>query len=227
MRFYSNFKEAMSEIRRDLAEMGVLIHPKTYQDQWVEGDPAFDTLELDNYVYCVLNPDTQYLHPTQPWADAEFEERICGRPVNPGIAWTLREDVWETFLDPLTGKFAYTYAERFSQNEQIDRIIQRLKEDPESRQLFLSMWNADDITKIGGVSRVPCTLGYLFQFRRGALNLTYLQRSSDFVTHFQNDVYLAVRMLEYVAGKTGLPVGTFTHWLGSLHTFRKDSLGVF
>lgn len=35
MRFYSNFGEAMSEIRRDLAEMGVLIRPKTYQDQWV------------------------------------------------------------------------------------------------------------------------------------------------------------------------------------------------
>ena len=47
------------------------------------------------------------------------------------------------------------------------------------------------------------------------------------MTHFQNDVYLAVRMLKYVASETGLPVGTFTHWLGSLHTFRKDMAFVF
>ena len=158
MRFYENFTEAVSEIQRDLAEMGVLIRPKTYQDRLVEGNPDYDTLELDNYVYCVLNPDPKHLTSTQPWADAEFEERTCGCAINPGIAWRLRQNVWETFLCPVEGKFAYTYAERFSRNNQIDRIIKRLRRDPESRQLFLSMWEADDITKIGGVSRVPCTL---------------------------------------------------------------------
>jgi len=227
MRFYMNFKEALSEIQRDLAEMGVLIRPKTYQDRVIEGDLDYDTLELDNYIYCVLNPDLSYLHPTQPWADAEFNERISRTAINPGEAWKLRSNIWETFLDPNTGCFAYTYAERFSRNNQIDQIINRLKEDPESRQLFLAMWDSSDITKIGGISRVPCTLGYLFQFRRGTLNLTYLQRSADFVNHFTNDVYLATKMLYYVAQETSLPVGTYTHWVGSLHVFRKDTALVF
>jgi thymidylate synthase len=226
MRIYLNFPEAMGEIKRDLAEMGIKIHPMTYQDKDVSKDPNFDTLELQNYVYTVVHPDTTGLKPTQPWADAEFDERIGHLPVNPGTAWKLREEVWREFLCE-NGCFAYSYSERFSNFEQIARIIHRIKVDPDSRQLFLAVYDPHDIVNMGGVSRVPCTLGYQIQIREGLLHLTYLQRSADFVTHFANDVYLAVKMQEYLSKHSGYPVGRFTHVVLSLHMFRKDAAGVF
>jgi len=230
MRIYRNFKEALAEIKRDLAEMGIHVHPQTYQDQFVGDNPDFETLELQNYIYTVTHPTNDDLEPTQPWAEAEWGERCIGINgkgcINPGTAWQLRKDVWEQFIQP-NGKFAYTYCERFGLFEQVLRVIDRLQKDPSSRQLFIGMWNASDSTKLGGISRVPCSLGYYVQCRRNALHLTYLQRSADFVTHFVNDVYLAYSLQYFIADRVQMDIGTFTHWIGSLHIFAKDTKGVF
>jgi thymidylate synthase len=227
MRIYVDFKkEALGEIKRDLVEMGIKIHPKSYQDKIVEHDPAFDTLEIQNYTYTVINPRTEDLTPTQPWADAEFRERITRPPVNPGEAWELRKEVWTEFRCA-DGKFGYNYPERFAQYDQIERIIKRIKVDPDSRQLFLAVYQPSDIQYMGGVSRIPCTIGYQIQIRSGLLHLTYIQRSCDFATHYNNDVYLAVMMQRYIAEKTGYRVGRFTHFVMSLHLFKKDGKGVF
>ena len=126
------------------------------------------------------------------------------------------------------GKLAYTYNELLWNNDQLTKIMNRLKEDPDSRQLWISLWNPDkDPDFLGGVSRVPCSLGYGLQVRDGKLNLHYVMRSCDFVTHFRNDVYLAIKFLEWVAEKTGYPVGDFTHTMFSCHVYNKDIQGVF
>lgn len=229
MRIYSTFKEALPEIQRDLVEMGIKCQPYSYQDKIVKGNPDFDTLELQNYIYTVVNPWGGDLSPVQPWADQEFNERvsgILGHPVNPGEAWKTREEIWEPFLNR-GGKFAYSYSGRMALYDQVMRVIERLMIDSDSRQLFISIWEPEDCTKLGGVSRVPCSLGYQIQCRKERLNITYLQRSADFVTHFVNDVYLAHKLQEFISTEAHIPVGTFTHWIGSLHIFKKDSQGVF
>lgn len=230
MRIYTAFGEAIGEIKRDLAEMGIVVHPDTYQDKYVLGKPEYDTLELQNYVYTVTDPTSyEQLKPDQPWANEEWIERfrgINGFPVNPGEAWKHRREVWEQFLDS-NGKFAYTYSERLSRNNQVLRVIERLKSDPDSRQLFISIWDVMDTSNLGGQSRVPCSIGYLLQCRKDRLNLTYLQRSADFVTHFKNDIALAICVQISIAQLIRGHPGTFTHWIGSLHMFRKDAEGVF
>ncbi len=229
MRIYNRFTEALPEIKRDLVEMGIRCHPKTYQDKDVRADPEFATLELQNYIYTVINPSVNDLTPSQPWADREFEERIAGidgHPINPGKAWSLRPEVWDQFRMNM-GNFAYTYSERLNLYDQVLKVVERLQDDPDSRQLFVSIWTQEDITKLGGISRVPCSIGYQFQYRKNQLHITYLQRSADFITHFVNDVFLAHRLQVFVANEVGVSIGTFTHWIGSLHIFKKDSQGVF
>lgn len=183
---------------------------------------------------------------SQPWADAEFLERITdpfkeGRMgdgmvawgaeqypsfINPGEAWKLRPEVWTDYLH--NGRMAYTYNELLWNNDQVTKILSRLVKDPGSRQLWISLWDPTrDPDLLGGLSRVPCSLGYGLQVRDGKLNLHYLMRSCDFVTHFRNDVYLAIRFLEWVAEKTGYPVGTFTHTMFSLHVYAKDVANVY
>lgn len=240
MRIYMNWEEAYEEVKRDLAEMGILVKPKTMQDKNVEGNSDYETKELQNYCYTLLNAKSSEITGViQPWADAEFEERIFApsiswvengirkyKTINPGEAWKLREDVWKEYMHD--GKMAYTYNERIWQNEQLEKIITRLKEDHDSRQLWLSIWDPNiDTDKLGGISRVPCSLGYNFQFRDGKLNMHYVMRSCDFNTHFINDVYLAIKLLEYVANEVGMEVGSFTHTMFSLHVYKKDLKNVF
>ena len=228
MRIYVDWPECYEEVKRDLAEMGILVKPKTMQDKVIENNEAYETMELQNYSYSLLNAKSNAItRVVQPWADAEFEERInpAGN-INPGEAWKLREDVWTEYLHD--GKMAYTYNERIMFNNQLNKIIKRLKEDRDSRQLWLSIWNpAIDPDKLGGISRVPCSLGYNFQFRDGKLNMHYVMRSCDFNTHFINDVYLAIKLLEYVAKECGMEVGSFTHTMFSLHVYRMDISNVF
>jgi len=225
MRIFSNFEEALKEIKRDLAEMGTEVHPQTMQDKYVGDNPEYSTKELQNYDYTVKDAyySISQLSPSQPWADAEFKERISGMPLNPGEAYKLRSEVWDEFLHD--GRFAYTYAERMW--GKINLIVQEIKKNPNSRQLYLNIWEGGDLYYLGGQSRVPCSLGYLFQVRGGKLHMTYFMRSCDYATHFQNDVYLAVKLLGYIAHAVDLEAGNFTHFIGSFHIYRKDAEGVF
>lgn len=243
MRIYMDAPEMIEETKRDLAEMGITVKPATMQDKYVKGDPNYETKELQNYSYCLLDAKSVDIPGvTQPWANAEFEERVTdpwGRDwegkrlmfqipqfINPGKAWELRKEVWSEYMHD--GKLAYTYNELLWQNDQLTKVINRLKEDPDSRQLWISLWNPEkDPDFLGGVSRVPCSLGYGLQVRDEKLNLHYVMRSCDFATHFRNDVYLAIRFLEWVSEKTGYPVGSFTHTIFSLHVYNKDVEGVF
>lgn len=242
MRIYTNWNECYEEVKRDLAEMGILVKPKTMQDKVIEGNEDYETRELQNYCYCLLDAKSSDItNVIQPWADLEFNERVYdpwtrfenGEAdvrkvdfVNPGTAWETRSDVWTEYMH--NGKMAYTYNERIWRNDQLTSIINRLKEDHDSRQLWLSIWDPnEDPDKLGGISRVPCSLGYNFQFRDGKLNCHYVMRSCDFSTHFCNDVYLGIKLLEYVANECGLEVGSFTHTMFSLHVYKKDVKDVF
>lgn len=253
MRIYINAQEAFEEVKRDLCEMGIEVRPKTMQDKVIEGNPDYFTKELQNYSYTILESKPEEVPGvSQPWADAEFRERIYDprgvfnqysleereelfgihphQPgeafINPGKAYQLRPEVWNEYLRD--GKFGYSYNERIWQYRQIEDIINRIKEDPGSRQLWLSLWNpAIDPFNMGGVTRVPCSLGYNFQVREGKLNIHYVMRSSDFATHFANDVYLAMKLLHWVAEQTGYEPGSFSHTIFSLHVYNKDIKGVF
>lgn len=226
MRIYKDFSDALNEIKRDLAEMGIDVHPQTMQDKFVGDDENYATKELQNYIYTVTNASDHIdeLSPSQPWAEAEFWERVCNERLNPGYAYKHREEVWNEFLHD--GKFAYTYGERIADN--LEKIISEIGVHPDSRQLFLSIWDREeDPNKLGGGSRVPCSLGYLFQVRGSRINITYFMRSCDYATHMQNDIYLAVKLMKYVAKRTGYEPGNFTQYIGSLHIYKKDVEGVF
>ena len=240
MRIYINADEMIEETKRDLAEMGIVVRPATMQDKYVKGNPDYETRELQNYSYCLLDAKSQDIPGViQPWADAEFGERVTdpfprheeyglGTPnfINPGKAWELRPEVWTEYLHG--GKMAYTYNELLWKNDQLMKIMEALLNDPDSRQLWVSLWNPEkDPDFLGGISRVPCSLGYAFQVRDGKLNMHYVMRSCDFATHFRNDVYLAIKLLEWMAEKTHYPVGSFTHTIFSLHVYNKDVEGVF
>lgn len=235
MRIFANFTEAFSEIKRDLAEMGIDVHTKTMQNKNIENDDNYSTKELQFYSYRIVDPMNDFPTLTDNlsnplWALAEWDERragIEGNPVNPGEAYKLREGVWNEFLNK-EGKFDYSYSERFAKNGQVLKVIKALKNDPMSRQAYISIWNIEDTNYLGtAVSRVPCSLGYLFQYRQGKLNLEYSMRSCDFNTHFKNDVFEALMLLAYVSNLTGLPTGDFIHHIASFHVYKKDIKNVF
>lgn len=238
MRIFANPIEAVKETERDLYEMGIEVQSHTVQDQNVDNDLNYMSLELMGHNYTItawtendLEEMVKYLHGNIEWCNAEFVERItaCLVPVcciNPGKAWNLRKDIWYQYLHD--GRFAYTYNERY--NDQLHRIISELKIRPNTRQAVLTVYDKhDDSKSVGGYARVPCSMYYHFMIRNGTLNCIYYQRSCDFLKHFVHDVYLTIRLQEHIASAIGIPTGYFIHNIGSLHAFKKDlnKRGVF
>lgn len=234
-RMFRTFTEAEHEIRRELAERSIIVQPETMQDKVVAENMDYLTKEVQNFQYTVTQPRLEDLNPIQPWADAEFQERVLGavymQPVNPGNAWEFRKEVWAEFLEhhhEVTmghPEFSYTYSERLS--GQIKRIIDELKLHPNSRQLIASIWDPRiDLARLGR-RRVPCSLSYQFLNRQGRLDMTYTMRSCDFITHWSNDVYLARRMQLLISEETGIPAGFFSQIIYSLHVYAKDVANEF
>ena len=98
MRVFKDFPQAINEIKRDLNEMGIPVVTETMQDKKIAGNKEYDTLELQNYVYTVLEPDTHELKlDNLEWAEGEWMERalgIAGSGVNPGEYYKFRSEVW-------------------------------------------------------------------------------------------------------------------------------------
>lgn len=240
MRIYSNARELMSEMGRDLWEMGMEVKPKTYQNKVIEGNEDFITKEEFCKQYCLTAlPDPDFLFiftKAQDWAKVELEERLSGIQHNPGRAWELRKDMWEEFLVVgLNGlRFDYTYPERLGNKVRrlenngpiripvLHAVIQLLKQDPDTRKAVLPIFTDADCNHYDGSARIPCSMYYGFFIREGKLNITYHQRSSDFVGHFGDDVYLAWKTMEYVASQVGVEVGHLIHTIDSLHCYKKD-----
>lgn len=232
MRIYSSSYELMSEMGRELNSYGQTVKPKTYQNKNIEGNEDFVTKEIICQQYCLTSlqdPTWLFFYSrSREWADAEFQERIdTSDIINPGKAWELRKDLWEQFL--VNGKFDYTYNERII--HVIKPLIRLLKDDNYTRKAVLPIFNGDmdglDTDWYDGSRRIPCSMYYDFLIRQNGkgekvLHICYHQRSSDFVTHFGNDVYLAWRLMEYVAKEVGVKPGYLYHTIDSLHTYQKD-----
>lgn len=228
MRIYMTAIEAVKEIERELYEMGISSHPNTYQDVNVKDNPDFDTRELLNYSYSVTSPLIKLwkligeFGLSGDYITEEICERTSGVATNPGASWERRREVWEPFLHQ--GKFAYTYSERLQ--GQLNAVARILKESPDSRQAVVPIYWLGDNFKRGGQSRVPCSMFYQFVSREISgvrrLDLTYVMRSCDFYTHFMYDMVLAILLQERVAGYLDQPLGVFSHFITSLHAFRKD-----
>lgn len=232
MRLFQNCQELMTETYRDLREMGHEVTVQSMQDKQQE----FKTKEILNYSYClldvgsdkVINSIEELFTITQAkdWCVAEFAERINPMLINPGTAYQLRKSIWEEYLEKNNGKFTYSYNERM--RDQLFFLINELKKKPNTRQAILSIWDPNlDIDNIEREDRVPCSLHYQFIIRNDSnntprLHCDYAMRSGDIATHFGNDVFLAILLLNFVAKSIGVKSGNLYHTIFSFHCYEQD-----
>lgn len=256
MKIYPNFSTVITTARQRLIDVGKWVKGDQWQSVDVSNKPEMVTREVLNFSFQVavmsegLADLRKDIRPNIPWADDHFQERVGGKPLNPGEQWKLWP--WglsaNGFRDKASGMFSHTYMERiwpkkanmekssvFSHRGiryvygDLNDIVNHLEKHPLSRQAYLPIWFPED-TGVHHGERVPCTLGYHFIQRDGYLHTIYYIRSCDVVRHFQDDIYLAVRLKLWLLDqlrerdptwKSVLP-GFFTMHITSLHAFKND-----
>lgn len=242
------------------AEMGsdLLVAPQVAVPTWhakdVSDSPMHVSYELENVVMQTGIPGSlelmqKQINPQLPWAEDHFRERVSGKPLNPPPSaeqWHKKgvADVHRTIEEDGELVYSHTYPERiwprnaagWTDKEglrfrygDLNDLLDLLTREPLTRQAYLPIWFPED-TGAHHRERVPCTLGYHFMIRENHLNITYMIRSVDFVRHFRDDVYLAMRLAWWMcarlwergANRQETQVGDLTMHIMSLHYFEGD-----
>lgn len=123
----------------------------------------------------------------------------------------------------------------------LNDIVTLLIREPLTRQAYMPIFFPEDTGDVHS-ERKPCTLGYHFIVRDNKFHIVYGIRSCDFIRHFRDDIYLTVRLANWVLNKCreddstrapehrfwqNITLGSFVMHITSLHMFKNDHLKLF
>lgn len=121
------------------------------------------------------------------------------------------------------GRIEGAYGPRlFGSLHRLDDVVELLKSKPDSRRAVVQIFDHADI---GNEKDVPCTTNLQFLLRDGQLYLVAHMRSNDAYVGLPHDIFAFTMIQEYVARQLGASLGTYTHFVGSVHLYVRDRDG--
>lgn len=106
---------------------------------------------------------------------------------------------------------------------QVANILRILKENPSSRRAVVQLFDADDIARKR--REIPCTCTLQFMIRRNQLQMLTLMRSNDAYFGLPHDVFCFTMLQEIIARSLSVELGTYKHFVGSLHLYEEHIEG--
>lgn len=118
---------------------------------------------------------------------------------------------WDKFTwDSLAKKY------RKSHVDQIQNTIDLIRQNPDSRRIIVSAWNAADLDRM---KLPPCHLLFQFYVINGRLDCQLYQRSADIALGVPFNIASYATLLQMMAQECNLTPGIFTHTLGDAHIY--------
>ncbi len=100
--------------------------------------------------------------------------------------------------------------------DQIQNVIESIKNNPNSRRHIVSAWNPDEIEDM---ALPPCHTLFQFYVADGKLSCQLYQRSADVFLGVPFNIASYALLTHLIAHETGLEVGEFVHTLGDAHLY--------
>ncbi len=102
------------------------------------------------------------------------------------------------------------------QIDQIARVVEQIRADPDSRRHLVSAWNVADLDKM---KLPPCHALFQFYAAQGRLSCQLYQRSADVFLGVPFNIASYALLTMMVAQVCGLEPGEFIHTLGDAHLY--------
>jgi len=99
---------------------------------------------------------------------------------------------------------------------QIDRVIEQIKKNPDSRRLIVTAWNPGELDQM---ALPPCHALFQFYVQDGELSCQLYQRSADLFLGVPFNIASYSLLTMMVAQVCGLKPGEFIHTFGDLHLY--------
>jgi thymidylate synthase len=100
--------------------------------------------------------------------------------------------------------------------DQIKRVIEEIRTQPNSRRLIVSAWNPADIDRM---ALAPCHVLFQFYVAGGRLSCQLYQRSGDVFLGVPFNIASYALLTMMIAQATGLQAGELVHTLGDAHLY--------
>lgn len=100
--------------------------------------------------------------------------------------------------------------------DQISRVIEQIRKNPDSRRLIVSAWNVGELELM---KLPPCHAFFQFYVAEGKLSCQLYQRSADIFLGVPFNIASYALLTHMVAQVTDLKPGEFVHTLGDAHLY--------
>jgi thymidylate synthase len=100
--------------------------------------------------------------------------------------------------------------------DQISRVINSIKTNPDSRRHLVNAWNVGELDRM---ALPPCHIMFQFYVANGKLSCQMYQRSADIFLGVPFNIASYALLLLMVAQVTGLQPGDFVHTFGDAHIY--------
>lgn len=131
--------------------------------------------------------------------------------------------IWDEWADengdlgPVYGKQWRSWPAADGKNiDQITQLIQTIKNNPDSRRMIVSAWNAGEIEKM---ALPPCHVLFQFYVADGKLSCQLYQRSADIFLGVPFNIASYALLTMMIASVCDLEYGDFIHTFGDAHLY--------
>lgn len=193
--------------------------------EWVK-PRGLNTLEVSSIAFTLSNPRKRCNFNTRrrwslPLAIGELCWHLSGSKELQFIQYYAKR--WSEFSEDGFTIIGSCYGHKIfaSTKEYIsqwEQVINLLKTDPYSRRAILTFvdrkFNIDSEVK-----DIACACTLQFMIRDNKLHAIAHMRSNDAIWGFPYDIFLFTMLQEILACELGLELGTYTHFVGSMHIY--------
>ncbi len=197
---------------------------KDLLDYVIQDGIDFDnTKALFNCGFYIQNPlDNHITHKQRDWkleyAEAEWQWYLSGdRNIKKlGDLYGKIPTIWQRMADSF-GNVMSNYGWQWQRNYQIDYVVGKLREQPNTRQAAISIYDCKEFERYK--KDTPCTYAIQFTRLEDKLNMSVYMRSNDIWYGFCNDQYQFSSLQKMIAERLSIDVGWYYHHAHNMHLY--------
>jgi len=190
----------------------------------IRGIDFDDTKALFNVGFYLMNPQDNDIHGKQrnwseEYAEAEWQWYLSGDPSvqKLGDIYGKIPPIWKRMADE-NGNVNSNYGWQWQRNNQLDYVVDLLKNNPDTRKAAISIYDAKESGKYS--KDTPCTYAVQFTIIDNKLNMSVYMRSNDIWYGFCNDQYCFSELQKIVAEKLSIETGWYYHHAHNMHLYK-------
>ena len=204
---------------RNANEAYEYLHDRIIQD----GIDFANTKALFNVgFYITDSQDNKIINKERNWkqdyAEAEWQWYLSeNRNIHKlGDIYGKIPEIWKHMADE-GGNVNSNYGWQWGRNNQIDYVVNLLKNNVDTRQAAISIYDAKEHSTYK--NDTPCTYAVQFTIVHGRLDMCVTMRSNDLWYGFCNDQYCFSKLQDIISIELNIEPGVYYHFAHNMHLY--------